>query len=173
MDVGFLGATKGMGRALARLMAERGDRLCLLGRDPDDLERSARDLEARGATGEVAVVKCDLEDHTRFAGVLSEARAAIGGLDIVVVTAGMFASQEALEEDPVLTERLLRLNFSNTVLFCEAARKALLEEGGGTLCVFSSVAGQQPTCPPRRRAAHQRTGSSDPTCGSASARMTA
>ena len=57
MRVAFLGATKGMGRALARLLAERGDRLFLLGRDPDDLERSARDLEARArgrATGACA-----------------------------------------------------------------------------------------------------------------------
>ena len=41
MKVVFLGATKGMGRALARLMAERGDALFLLGRDGADLERSA------------------------------------------------------------------------------------------------------------------------------------
>ncbi|TNF61067.1 MAG: 3-oxoacyl-ACP reductase, partial [Deltaproteobacteria bacterium] len=41
MRVAFLGATKGMGRALARLMAERGDALCLLGRNVADLERSA------------------------------------------------------------------------------------------------------------------------------------
>jgi short-subunit dehydrogenase len=41
MKVVFLGATKGMGRALARKMAERGDRLHLLGRDVEDLARSA------------------------------------------------------------------------------------------------------------------------------------
>ena len=33
MKVAFLGATKGMGRALSRLMAERGDTLCLMGRN--------------------------------------------------------------------------------------------------------------------------------------------
>jgi NAD(P)-dependent dehydrogenase (short-subunit alcohol dehydrogenase family) len=31
----------------------------------------------------------------------------------------------------------------NTVAFCEAARKRLLARGGGTLCVFSSVAGER------------------------------
>ena len=40
MNVVILGATKGMGRALARLCAERGDRLFLLGRDAEDLARS-------------------------------------------------------------------------------------------------------------------------------------
>ena len=37
MRVAFLGATKGMGRALARLMAERGDSLCVLARDLGEL----------------------------------------------------------------------------------------------------------------------------------------
>ena len=59
MKVAFLGATKGMGRALARLMAERGDNLFLLGRDGADLERSARDLEARAGRGRVGTAACD------------------------------------------------------------------------------------------------------------------
>ena len=41
------GAANGIGRALARRMAARGDRLFLLGRDRTDLERTARDLETR------------------------------------------------------------------------------------------------------------------------------
>ena len=143
MRIAFLGATKGMGRALARRSAERGDRMCLLGRDPVDLERSAADLRARGAQGTVPCVSCDLERSDTLAPAVREAYEALDGLDAVVVTAGMFATQESLEADPELTERLLRVNFSNTVVFCEAARKALLEDGGGTLCVFSSVAGER------------------------------
>jgi decaprenylphospho-beta-D-erythro-pentofuranosid-2-ulose 2-reductase len=38
---------------------------------------------------------------------------------------------------------MLQANFSGTVLFCEAARKNLLAQGDGTLCVFSSVAGDR------------------------------
>jgi len=53
MKVAFIGATKGIGRALARLLAARGDALFLLGRDREDLERSARDLEVRGARAPV------------------------------------------------------------------------------------------------------------------------
>jgi len=49
MNVVFLGATKGMGRALARRMAERGDRVFLLGRRPPELERAASDLSIRGS----------------------------------------------------------------------------------------------------------------------------
>jgi len=152
--VAFLGATKGMGRALARLMAERGDRLFLLGRDKADLERSARDLEVRegpsssGAapavkSPSVGVAECDLEHPEGFPAALDAAEAYLGGLDAVVVTAGMFATQDTLEADPDLTRRLLMVNFTNTVVFCEHARKRLLARGGGTLCVFSSVAGER------------------------------
>ncbi len=143
MKVAFLGATKGMGRALARRMAERGDRLCLLGRSPADLERSATDLRIRGALHPIAHARCDLEDPTTFAPSIEAARSAMDGLDTVVVTAGIFAKQEELESDAVLADRLLRVNFANTVLFCESAKNALLQQGGGTLCVFSSVAGER------------------------------
>jgi decaprenylphospho-beta-D-erythro-pentofuranosid-2-ulose 2-reductase len=157
MKVAFLGATKGIGRALARLMAERGDRLFLLGRDEVDLERSARDLEvrARGASGRtsgaspvpadvpVGTALCDLEQLETFAPALAAAERGLGGLDAVVVTAGAFATQDVLEADPGLARRVLVVDFAHTVLFCEEARRRLVAHGGGTLCVFSSVAGER------------------------------
>jgi short-subunit dehydrogenase len=140
-----LGATKGMGRALARQLAARGDALCLLGRDAADLERSARDLEVRAGrpAGSVATAVCDLESPDGFGPALDAAEAALGGLDTVIVTAGMFATQEQLENDPMLARRLLTADFANTVVFCEEARRRLLARGGGTLCAFSSVAGER------------------------------
>ncbi|MFO0695831.1 MAG: SDR family NAD(P)-dependent oxidoreductase [Polyangiales bacterium] len=143
MKIAILGATKGMGRALARRMAERGDSLFLLGRDADELARSASDLAARGATGRVDGAVCDLEKPDTFDSALEAAEKALSGLDAVVVTAGLFATQDELEADPLLAERVLRVDFANTVLFCEAARKRLLARGGGKLCVFSSVAGER------------------------------
>jgi decaprenylphospho-beta-D-erythro-pentofuranosid-2-ulose 2-reductase len=144
VNVVFLGATKGIGRALARRMAQRGDRLCLLGRDNDDLARTARDLEVRGTAGTtVSHVLCDLEQPQTFAAALDAAVAQLGTIDTVVVTAGLFATQPALEADRMLTERLLTVDFTNTILFCEEVRARLLAAGGGTLCVFSSVAGER------------------------------
>jgi decaprenylphospho-beta-D-erythro-pentofuranosid-2-ulose 2-reductase len=141
--IAFLGATKGMGRALARLLAERGDALFLLGRDPADLEKSARDLEARAGKGRCGTAACDLERPEGFAAALDAAEAGLGGLDAVIVTAGLFATQDRLEEDVELARRLLTVDFANTVVFCEHARRRLLARGGGTLCVFSSVAGER------------------------------
>jgi NAD(P)-dependent dehydrogenase (short-subunit alcohol dehydrogenase family) len=138
MKVAMLGATRGMGRALSRLLAARGDEVFLLGNEPQDLERSARDLEVRAGRGTVATAFCDLEQPDSFAPALQLAETALGGLDTVVVTAAIFATPEQMEGDAELLRRLLVV-----VLFCEHARKRLLARGGGTLCVFSSVAGER------------------------------
>ena len=142
MKVAFVGATKGMGRELSRAMARRGDELFLLGRDADDLARTAGDLAADG-TRPAGHAHLDLEAPATFEVAFDRAEAALGGLDAVVVTAALFATGDRLEEDAVLCERLLRVDFTNTVLLCEVARKRLLARGGGTLCVFSSVAGER------------------------------
>lgn len=143
MKVVFLGATKGMGRALARLLAERGDSLFLLGRDGEDVARSAADLQARGRGNLVGHASCDLAAPEGFVAALESADAALGGFDTVVITAALFATQDQLEADRALTQRVLTVDFVNTVLFCEEARERLLARGGGTLCVFSSVAGER------------------------------
>ncbi len=140
----ILGATRGMGRSLARLCVDRGDSVVVLGRDREELERSAADLRARAGAGvTVATALCDLEDSRTFAPALEQSAQALSGLDVIVVTAALFATQEQLEDDVALTQKLLTVDFANTVTFCEEARKSLLARGGGTLCVFSSVAGDR------------------------------
>ena len=140
----MLGASRGIGRALARLLAARGDRVCLLGRDAADLQRSAADLTARGASG-AYVVRCDLEQPEMFPSVLDETVRLLDGIDVVIVTAAAFATQAQLEADATRLQRLLTVDFTNTILFCEAARARLQhpQAVNPTLCVFSSVAGER------------------------------
>jgi decaprenylphospho-beta-D-erythro-pentofuranosid-2-ulose 2-reductase len=144
MKAVVLGATRGMGRSIARALAQRGDSVFLLGRDSHDLEQSARDVEQRGGGKQtVGHAVCDLELPSTFNAALDAADQALAGFDTVIVTAALFASQERLENDIELTRRLLTVNFANTVTFCEHVRNRLLARGGGTLCVLSSVAGER------------------------------
>jgi len=139
----IVGATRGMGRALARLLAARGDALALLGREPGELLTSSRDLAARGAPGPVATGHLDLAEPEDFAAALDAADRALGGFDTLIVTAGDFAAQETLERDSARLARLLEVNFTGTVLLCQQAAERLARRGGGIICAFSSVAGDR------------------------------
>ena len=144
LKVVILGGTKGMGRAVARRLVARGDRVHLLGRDSEELSRCAADLQARMPTpSAVSYSICDLERPETFASTVVDASTALGGFDTVVITAALFATQARLETDREFAQRMLTVNFVNTVLLCEHFRDYLLARGGGTLCVFSSVAGER------------------------------
>ncbi len=153
MKAVILGGTSGMGRALAQRMAERGDHVFLLGIGEIELAKSAADLAARSriaakaessASAALATwAVCDLESPETFGPALDAADAALGNFDAVVVTAALFATQAALEADLELARRLLTVNYAHTVVFCEHVRQRLLARGGGSLTVFSSVAGDR------------------------------
>lgn len=143
MKVAILGATSGIGQAISRIMAIRGDTVFLLGRDRNKLDLCAQDLEARSGKPIVGWGLCDLERIDSFEEALVSADSILDGMDTIILTAALFDTQENLENDLQKTGKLLTVNFTNTILFCEIARKFLLQRGGGTLCVLSSVAGDR------------------------------
>ena len=146
MKAVLFGATRGIGRAIARELAQRGDALFLLGRDEAGLARSSADLRLRGAAA-TGFARCDLLAPEAFEPALARADEALDGFDTVIVTAGLFATQSELEADAARLERVLLADFAHTVAFCEVARRRLLAHGGGTLCVLSSVAGDRARAP--------------------------
>ncbi|MCB9689088.1 MAG: SDR family NAD(P)-dependent oxidoreductase [Alphaproteobacteria bacterium] len=143
MKVAILGGTTGMGRAIARELAARGDSIFLLGMPEDELVKSAADLGQRGCKDGVKHAILDLLDPATFEPAVEATWAALGRVDAVVITAGMFATQDKLEEDLEFTRKMLIVNYAHLVVFCEHLRRRLLGQGGGTLCVFSSVAGDR------------------------------
>ena len=143
MKVAIVGATRGMGRALARRLAERGDALFLLGRDEAELGLSARDLEARGAPAPVGQARLDLGEPAGFSAALDAADRALPRMDALVVTGGLFARQDELAADPARLSALLQANFTGTVLLCQQAAERLAARGGGLICAFGSVAGDR------------------------------
>jgi decaprenylphospho-beta-D-erythro-pentofuranosid-2-ulose 2-reductase len=143
VKVAVVGATRGIGRALARRLAERGDALFLLGRDPAELALSAQDLEARGAAGPVGHAPLDLGQPDGFPGALDAADRALARLDALVVTGGLFARQEELATDPARLAALLHANFTGTAVLCQQAAERLAARGGGLICAFASVAGDR------------------------------
>src|SRR5262245_8119154 len=99
MNVVVLGATQGMGQALARQFAQRGDSVFLLGRNAHELELSAQDLQARSGRPVAGTAACDLMQPAGFGAALEAAQKGLGRVDTIVVTAALFDTQEKLEAD--------------------------------------------------------------------------
>ena len=126
----ILGATRGMGRAVARRLAERGDHVFVLSQSQIDGERSASDLSVRGEGNAVGWHHCDLEAPATFAPALDAADKWLGDFDTVVVTAARFATQEELEKRPSAARSAFDRRFHQHDPVLRGSPQALAGPGG-------------------------------------------
>jgi NADP-dependent 3-hydroxy acid dehydrogenase YdfG len=82
------GGTTGIGFAIARLLVERGARVLVFGRDENDLQGALKELQQSGEAFGVSADQSKIEDVQR---VFKEADAKLGGLDILVNNAAVYA----------------------------------------------------------------------------------
>jgi NADP-dependent 3-hydroxy acid dehydrogenase YdfG len=126
------GASRGIGAAVARALAERGARLGLASRSGDDL----------GIDGAVAA-RCDV----RRAGDLEELAAATaerhGGIDILVANAGVGAYGPFLELPPDQLEEMIDVNVKGTLYAVRATLPHLLESDEADIVTLASEAGRR------------------------------
>lgn len=128
------GGGTGIGAASARRLAREGARVVVLGPEPEPLTEIAQELGGLAVHGDAA----DPEDVQR---AVAGARERFGGLDVVVTSAGGGAMGPLAEADPDAWNECVRINLGTAVETCRAALPALLERGGGSVVVVSSVAG--------------------------------
>jgi 3-oxoacyl-[acyl-carrier protein] reductase len=125
------GASRGLGRHIAILLAEHGARLCLHCRAA---EHEARQLAAQLPDQGHVVLAADLAEPDQAAALPGRAAAALGGLDIVVNNAGIYERMPGCGEDPaqwrLLWERTMAVNLTAPALICEAAVPYLVERRG-------------------------------------------
>ncbi len=125
------GASRGLGRHIATLLAEHGARLALHCRAA---EHAARQLAEHLPYGPHVVLTADLADPQQAAALPERAASALGGLDIVVNNAGIYEPMPAPGEDPDrwrhLWERTMAVNLTAPALICEAAAAHLAARRG-------------------------------------------
>ena len=82
------GATRGIGRAIANLLADEGVDLAICARNQDEVDSAIAELRGKGVTVVGAAV--DVADGKTYQGWIAEAGAQLGGIDILVpnVSAG-------------------------------------------------------------------------------------
>lgn len=81
------GGSRGLGLVLARELARRGARLCLMARDAEELERARADLAGRGAA--VMVSAGDVRQRLDIERTVADTEGAFGAVDVLVNCAGV------------------------------------------------------------------------------------
>lgn len=137
-----LGGGSDIARATVEaLVADRCRTVVLAGREPARLAAVAADLRAKGA--EVDVVAFDANDPASHAGVIGDAFASHGDIDVVLMAFGVLGDQDELDHDPAAAAALASTNFAGGVSAGLAVAGHLTGQGHGTLVVLSSVAGER------------------------------
>jgi short-subunit dehydrogenase len=125
------GATGGIGRAIAKAVADRGGRLIVTGRRGDLLEQLAADYDGRALTVDLAV----RDDVERLA-------AEAGEVDILVANAGLPASGTLESFTVNEIDRALDVNLRAPMLLAKELAPKMVARGRGHLLFVSSLFGK-------------------------------
>ncbi|WP_108482708.1 SDR family NAD(P)-dependent oxidoreductase [Oceaniglobus ichthyenteri] len=135
----LVGATSSMARAMARMLATRGDALILAGRDMQDMATTAADCELRGAPF-ARVMAFDARQPDTFQPI-------IDALDDRIVNAAVFVGsmpdQAEIDADPGLIDGTVIDSFSGPARFLQLLAPEIEARGAGVVVGVGSVAGDR------------------------------
>lgn len=135
--VWLLGASSGIGAALALALAQRGARLVLSGRRADTLQA----LRNTAHASDTLVVPCDATDPVAVAAAAETIAAQWGGVDVAIYLAGDYQPLRADSFTPAAMRQLCEVNYLGAVNFAHAALPLLPTDQSGGLALVASVAG--------------------------------
>jgi meso-butanediol dehydrogenase / (S,S)-butanediol dehydrogenase / diacetyl reductase len=126
------GGGSGIGAEVARLFAERGYRVAVNGRRQAPLDAVAAEIDGIALAGDTA-------DPDAAQRVVAEAAARLGGLDCVVLNAGISRSGSVLDQTPESFTEVLRVNLVGAFLVARAALPLLCQRRGSVVAVASQA----------------------------------
>jgi len=134
------GATKGIGRAIAKSLASAGAGIVITARNKDEIEKTVADLKAMDV-GMTAGYVCDVREYEQVKSVFANVARDFGGVDILINNAGigMFKSVESMNVDEF--RAILETNLFGVFYCCHEAIPLMKKRGGGYIINISSLAG--------------------------------
>lgn len=133
--VWLIGASSGIGAALARALLQAGARVALSARKREALDQLAGDSSA------ALVLPLDVNATSAVEHALNTIVAAWHGIDLVVMLAGTHEPMRAWDFDGIAADRLLETNLNAVVRALPCIVRQLDRQKGGGLALVSSVAG--------------------------------
>ena len=136
------GGSRGIGRAAALMAAEAGADVAVgYVRDSVAADETVQQIESLGR--KAIALKADVVDDAEITGAVKRAADVLGGLDGLVVSAGIFLGAAIEEMTLEFWNRMLAVNLTGTFLSVKAAVPLLRKTGkGGSIVIYTSIAGQ-------------------------------
>lgn len=149
------GASSGLGAGMARSFAAQGRDLALCARRTDRLTELKAELSQRYPDIKIAVAELDVNDHERVPKVFAELSDEIGGIDRVIVNAGIGKGARLGSGKLWANKATIETNLVAALVQIETALDMFNQRGSGHLVLISSVLGVKgvPGVKPRMRQA--------------------
>lgn len=134
------GASSGLGRHFATVLAGAGARVALAARRRESLEGVVAEIAASG--GQAVAVPMDVTDAASVRDGVREAAGALGGLDILVNNAGTTVSKAALDHTEADWDGVIDTNLKGAFLVAQEAARVMKDGGkGGSIVNIASILG--------------------------------
>lgn len=137
------GASSGLGAGMARAFAAMGRDLALCARRTDRLEEIRVELTRRHPDIRVAVAELDVDDHEQVPRVFAALSGELGGLDRVIVNAGIGKGAPLGSGKLWANKATIETNLVAALVQIETALEIFRAQGHGHLVLISSVLGNK------------------------------
>ena len=133
------GASRGIGRGIARRLAADGRRVILMSRSAGPLEELAAEIESAG--GSAAARAVDVGDSAALASAVEGVASEEGRLDILVNNAGITRDNLSLRMSDEEFEEVIRVNLTSAFVACRAAARPMMKGRFGRIMNIGSTSG--------------------------------
>jgi 2-hydroxycyclohexanecarboxyl-CoA dehydrogenase len=134
------GAGRGIGRAIALLLARDGADVAVVDVDRDSADAVRREIEAAG--GRALAVATDLTKRAEVNAMAEQVVARFSHVDILVNNAGWDRVEPFLKSEEETWDKIINLNFKAALYTCKAVLPGMVARGQGKVVNISSDAGR-------------------------------
>jgi len=134
------GASRGIGKACAKVLAAAGHRVIVTARNVEKLEETASEI--RDAGGEAYVIAMDLSSSESITAAIGTAAKDFGRIDILVNNAGITKDGLAVRMKAADWEQVLRTNLTGAFIAIQQVLQGMMRERWGRIVNISSVVGE-------------------------------
>ncbi|MDQ3700549.1 MAG: SDR family oxidoreductase [Chloroflexota bacterium] len=135
------GGSRGIGKGIARGMAQEGASVAVAARPSAVLEQTAAELQAAGAT--VLAVPADVTDEAQVEQLFATVMERFGRLDVLVNNAGAFDGGPLDSLSLAAWNKVIAVNLTGPFLCTRAAFRIMKGQGGGRIINVSSISAQR------------------------------